>query len=111
MEEVSLERVCVESFLTPILETRNDSDPNGGALMLSHSVPREAKDKLPPVLTNKLRKVYTTTKKSPPKVALDSLDLHVPVRPLIFFNTASSASEQTNLIDISYSVIVVALVW
>jgi ABC-type multidrug transport system ATPase subunit len=33
---------------------------------------------LPPVLTHKLRKVYPSLGGLPPKVALDSLDLHVP---------------------------------
>jgi len=33
---------------------------------------------LPPILTHRLRKVYPGTGGGPPKVALDSLDLHVP---------------------------------
>lgn len=77
MEEVEAERKYVNSVIEPLLESTDvanfESTPN-----VSHQALVECRDDLPPVIVNKLRKVYPGKGKLP-KVALASLDLHVPV--------------------------------
>lgn len=72
MVEVDSERMFVNTCIKPILNTTDDSSINYKYL-------RENRQNMAPVLTHQLRKVYSSSGKSPPKVALSSLDLHVPV--------------------------------
>lgn len=72
MVEVDSERMFVNTCIEPILNTTDDSSINYKYL-------RENRQNMAPVLTHQLRKVYSSSGKSPPKVALSSLDLHVPV--------------------------------
>ena len=82
LEEVIEEREVVNNIMLPLLkkpdpeEIEAGSDEQGEPVLADHaSIPR---DDLPPVLMYKLRKVYPSLGGLPPKVALESLDLHVP---------------------------------
>jgi hypothetical protein len=82
LEEAASERSLVDALIKPVLEdpaTSNGTDVTSVAAspVLLHQV---LSGVLPPVLTHRLRKVFSSSRKSPPKVALVSLDLHVPVR-------------------------------
>jgi hypothetical protein len=82
LEEVLAESDFVASIIQPLLEPRDPSavergeNENGDIVLADYeNIPR---DTLPPVLTHKLGKVYPAVGGLPPKVALASLDLHVP---------------------------------
>lgn len=63
----------VNTCIEPVLKTTDDSS------IIDYKFLRENRQNIAPVLTHQLRKVYNSSGKSPPKVALSSLDLHVPV--------------------------------
>jgi ABC-type multidrug transport system ATPase subunit len=82
LEEVVEERAFVDSLVKPLVAPPEPEDMEKGGeepgevVVVDHGmIPRED---LPPVLMYKLRKVYPSLGGLPPKVALDSLDLHVP---------------------------------
>jgi hypothetical protein len=70
LEEVKQEREEVETIVQPLL-FQGSTTPT----IADHS--RIERDDLPPILMHKLRKVYPSFGRLPPKVALNSLDLHV----------------------------------
>jgi ABC-type multidrug transport system ATPase subunit len=77
LEEVMLEREAVEAIIQPLLVPGPDGDGETDIPVIAdHS--NIARDDLPPILMHKLRKVYPSFGRLPPKVALNSLDLHVP---------------------------------
>lgn len=79
-EEVVKERETVEAIVHPLLSSSSsDSEP----VIADHSgLPR---DDLPPLVMHKLRKVFPSFGRLPPKVALSSLDLHVPKGQVLGF--------------------------
>ena len=66
------------AIIRPFLAGSTDLEAND-SVKISKSYMQSNRDKLPPVLVNKLRKQYPPLGGAPPKVALASLDLHVPV--------------------------------
>lgn len=78
-EEVSAERKVVHAALFPIDTIKLD------------------RDSLPPVLLHKLRKVYPPRGGAPPKVALESLDLHVPKGQVLGLLGKNGAGKTTAL--------------
>mmetsp|Transcript_2306 Transcript_2306/g.4967 ORF Transcript_2306/g.4967 Transcript_2306/m.4967 type:complete len:1771 (+) Transcript_2306:192-5504(+) len=79
MKEVDVERQHVQSLMQPVLAgpvgvEANESMPP----ILSYESRNAHQDQLPPVIMHKLRKVFPSLGGAPPKVALKSLDLHVP---------------------------------
>lgn len=86
LEEVTQEREHVHNLVRPLLQQSegnadvelgdNNDDGAMGPVIADHSkIPRED---LPPLLMHKLTKIYPSLGGLPPKLALDSLDLHVP---------------------------------
>lgn len=72
LEEVDKERQIVGDIAAPLL---CPSQSTSGPVISDHSaIPR---DEIPPILMHNLRKEYPSFGRSPPKVALDCLDLHV----------------------------------
>ncbi|KAL9186661.1 hypothetical protein ACHAXT_005899 [Thalassiosira profunda] len=79
--EVDVERNLVHSIIQPILSRPEEVDIEANEAsnpVLSFSARNEIIDQLPPVVMHKLRKVYPALGGAPEKVALNSLDLHVP---------------------------------
>jgi hypothetical protein len=74
LEEVKLEREAVEMIVEPLL-TRDETGKDVTPTIADHS--KLIRDVLPPILMYKLRKVYPSFGRLPPKIALNSLDLHV----------------------------------
>jgi len=72
LTEVIEERASIERLVSTFIK----DDKNGNTIALDHKAIR--KDELPPVVVHKLRKVFPALAGRPPKVALESLDLHVP---------------------------------
>ena len=68
-EEVEKESELVDAFVRNFRKSRGDEEVEEGEL---------SRETLPPVLCQSLRKVYPALGGRPPKVALASLDLHVP---------------------------------
>jgi hypothetical protein len=82
MEEVVKEEELVTSLVQKFLKQRETEPKQSGQKdndveieMNNDATPR---DEFPPVLMHKLRKVYPSLGGLPPKIALESLDLHVP---------------------------------
>jgi ABC-type multidrug transport system fused ATPase/permease subunit len=80
MDEVVKEEELVTSLVQQFLmhkegEVKESGQSDIETEMSNGVTPR---DELPPVLTHKLRKVYPSLGGLPPKIALESLDLHVP---------------------------------
>jgi ABC-type lipoprotein export system ATPase subunit len=78
--EVSEEMEKVEEIVRPLLVTtatvsQESQDQDGPKLDENAAIPHET---IPPILMYRLRKVYPSLGGLPPKVALHSLDLHVP---------------------------------
>lgn len=79
MNEVDAERKAVHNIIHPFLtETEDVEAANDTAPVLSYSKRNQNQDQLPPVVMHKLRKVFSSFGGASPKVALRSLDLHVP---------------------------------
>jgi ABC-type uncharacterized transport system ATPase subunit len=76
LEEVIQERETVEDIIEPLLLKQDGHDGASTPVIADHST--IVRGDLPPILMNKLRKVYPSFGRLPPKVALNSLDLHVP---------------------------------
>jgi HAMP domain-containing protein len=88
LEEVRTERETVREIIRPLLsEPESEStEVEGFSPALNYSViPRE---EIPPVMISRLRKVYPALGGgNKPKVALKSLDMHVPkVRPIYIWH-------------------------
>ena len=74
-KEVDTERQHVHAIMQPfILEPENNSPTP----TLSYSSRTSNREQLPPVVMHKLRKVFPPLGGAPSKIALKSLDLHVP---------------------------------
>jgi len=79
MKEVGAERQNVHAIVQPFLLVPEDVEANNvttPTLAFSHRTSN--REQLPPVVMHKLRKVFPPLGGAPPKVALKSLDLHVP---------------------------------
>jgi hypothetical protein len=81
-EKVTQERHVVCEMVAPFVEEREPEEVESSfelheVVVKRESIPRA--EHLPPVLMRKLRKVYPSLGGVPSKVALKSLDLHVPV--------------------------------
>ena len=74
LEEVKEEREEVETIIQPLL-IKSDPKNNAAPTIVDRS--DIIRDDLPPILMHQLRKVYPSFGRLPPKVALNSLDLHV----------------------------------
>ncbi len=85
MFEVDSERQKVHMIMQPFLAKQPDPEANDSEPTLSKSYIVNQREKLPPVIMHKLRKQFPPLGGAPAKVALASLDLHVPVRVLILF--------------------------
>lgn len=70
LEEVSAERVTVAGLVAPFVRSADYG------VQLDHSLIE--REDVAPVIAHQLRKVYPAVGGGTPKVALDSLDLHVP---------------------------------
>ena len=75
LPEVAAETEFVTSLVQPLLRKDQDGDGENVLSVDRDNLPR---DDLHPILAHKLRKVYPGLGGLPPKVALASLDLHVP---------------------------------
>lgn len=94
-EEVLLERESVKKIVQPFMSTSDSELPH----IADHSIiPRE---ELPPVLMYKLSKVYPSFGRLPPKVALKSLDLHVPKGQVLGFLGKNGAGTFSCLVDMT----------
>jgi ABC-type multidrug transport system fused ATPase/permease subunit len=76
LEEVVQERETVEEIIEPLLVKDSSVDGTDFPVIADHS--NIVRGDLPPILMHKLRKVYPSFGRLPPKIALNSLDLHVP---------------------------------
>jgi ABC-type multidrug transport system ATPase subunit len=106
LEEVIDEKRFVRSITNPFvmpptpnqMEAANDKD---GEVIVDHDlIPR---NDVPPVLCHKLRKVYQSLGGVPPKVALSSLDLHVPKGQVLGLLGKNGAGKTTALKILSMS--------
>lgn len=70
------EKLC--SIVNPLLRAPPLEHVEDGTQQLVLDRAAKEKAELPPILMRSLRKVYPSSGRSPPKVALNSLDLHVP---------------------------------
>ncbi len=78
-EEIITERYYVHSIMQSFLEQPDDLEANKSPTpQLSRTYIESNRDKLPPVVMHKLREVFPHLGGVPEKVALVSLDLHVP---------------------------------
>jgi ABC-type multidrug transport system fused ATPase/permease subunit len=82
MEEVVNEEELVTTLVQQFLKHRDaevkESGENANDIEIDMNNEATPRDELPPVLMHKLRKVYPSLGGLPPKIALESLDLHVP---------------------------------
>ena len=92
LEEVQQEREAVKDIIEPLLKTDSTADGTESDVAIAdHST--IVRDDLPPILMHKLRKVYPSFGRLPPKVALNSLDLHVPRGQVLGFLGKNGAGE------------------
>lgn len=79
MREVNDEREAVHAIMQPFLLMPEDVEANDVSTpTLEFSPSTNNREQLPPVVMHKLRKVFPPLGGAPEKVALKSLDLHVP---------------------------------
>lgn len=98
MEEVITERHYVHSVMQPYLEKPDDLEENESLTpRLSRTYIESNRNKLPPVVMHKLRKVFPPLGGAPEKVALASLDLHVPMGEVLGLLGKNGAGKTTVL--------------
>lgn len=79
LREVTEEKNRVDDIVKPLLQASELENVEDGIQPLGiDQKAKKAADDLPPIVMHSLRKVYPSSGRSPPKVALNSLDLHVP---------------------------------
>jgi ABC-type glutathione transport system ATPase component len=113
MEEVVKEEELVTSLVQKFLmqkegEVKEVEHKDIETEMNNEVIPR---DELPPVLTHKLRKVYPSLGGLPPKIALESLDLHVPKGQVLGLLGKNGAGKCIILIYFVSMVMLVCLVF
>jgi len=98
MEEVITERHYGHSVMQPYLEKPDDLEENESLTpRLSRTYIESNRNKLPPVVMHKLRKVFPPLGGAPEKVALASLDLHVPMGEVLGLLGKNGAGKTTVL--------------
>lgn len=95
LEEVILEREAVEMIIQPLLAPNETETDAAAPTIADHS--KIVRNDMPPILMHKLRKVYPSFGRLPPKVALNSLDLHVVRGQVLGFLGKNGAGAYTLL--------------
>ncbi|KAL7580790.1 hypothetical protein ACA910_001068 [Epithemia clementina (nom. ined.)] len=94
-EEVLDETEIVQDLVAPFVVTMTDESTNGVTKIVDYdAIPRK---EIPPVVAHKLRKEYSLSGGSATKVALDSLDLHVPKGQVLGLLGKNGAGKSTAL--------------
>ena len=78
MAEVNAERQNVHAIIQPFLVGPVDVEANDSPPVFSYSTRNSNGGQLPPVVTHKFTKQYSSFGGAPPKMALNLLGLHVP---------------------------------
>lgn len=92
LEEVGQERAAVDAIVRPLLSSSLSASET---MLVDHE--KVARDDISPIIMYKLRKVYPSFGRIPPKVALKSLDLHVPKGQVLGFLGKNGAGKTTAL--------------
>jgi ABC-type multidrug transport system fused ATPase/permease subunit len=104
MEEVVKEGQLVTSLVQQFLNAKvRESGQKDVEIQNDIEIEMNPRDELPPVLLNKLRKVYPALGGLPPKIALESLDLHVPKGQVLGLLGKNGAGKTTALKILSIS--------
>jgi ABC-type multidrug transport system fused ATPase/permease subunit len=102
MEEVVKEEELVTSLIQQFQKQRDaevkESGENDNDVEIEINNEATPREELPPVLMHKLRKVYPSLGGLPPKIALESLDLHVPKGEVLGLLGKNGAGECRRLI-------------
>jgi ABC-type multidrug transport system ATPase subunit len=99
LEEVTQERNVVCEMVAPFVEESEPEEIESAFELHEVVIKRESipRTDLPPVLMRKLRKVYPSVGGLPSKVALKSLDLHVPAGQVLGLLGKNGAGKTTAL--------------
>ncbi|GFH45835.1 hypothetical protein CTEN210_02309 [Chaetoceros tenuissimus] len=101
-DEVVEESKKIEEILRPIL-SRNNHDVSAAEAGLvdysriDYTIMKEKAETLPPILMHKLRKVYPSSNKTPPKVAVDDLNLQVQKGEILGLLGKNGSGKSTTL--------------
>lgn len=80
-QEVIDEEMKTDEIVRPLLKARHIEAVEAGdesALEIDYVATKSCREDIPPIVMHKVRKVYPASGRAPPKVAVNSLTLHVP---------------------------------